>query len=225
VLGHLYFWSERVVAKLSRETVQRLAVLKALSLWQNGAYGPVRVHKVLFFTDKKASATSRRNLFTFKKWALGQYSDEIASALNGLRTSGRLRNVFDGPAERLTAIIPRPAQVMIDEFFESWYPELDKDMAVVFDEWGYLSNAEIIRKAHEDHTYTESEKGEIIWESTLPDVVEIAELSDDDAENLSDLVDPRLFLALRDRLQEAVKIPAKHSDWRRRYFCEVEDTL
>jgi hypothetical protein len=67
------------MAKLGRETVQRLAVLRALTLWRRGPYGPVRLQKTMFRADQ--NHPEQKRLFTFKKYYLGQYSQQIAEAL------------------------------------------------------------------------------------------------------------------------------------------------
>ena len=82
------------MAKLAKETIQRLAVLRALSMWRTGAFGPVRLQKTLFYADKRNPR--RKHIFTFKKYYLGQYSPEVSDALNSLRASGRLRCTYAG---------------------------------------------------------------------------------------------------------------------------------
>ena len=67
--------------------------------------GPVRLQKTLFFADKENEAGWR--LFTFKKYYLGQFSDELTESLE--RSSGDGENqvaLWDGPLERLTANVP-----------------------------------------------------------------------------------------------------------------------
>jgi len=204
------------MAVLQKESIQRLAVLRALSMWQRGAYGPVRLQKTLFFADKDADPKWR--LFSFKRWRLGQYSDEISDALNGLREMGRITCWYDGPAERLKAEISRKAQRQIASFFQSYFPEWRASLRSAFDTWAYLNNDTIIERAHDDPAYKTSDHGEVIFSSFESQVLEFEGMADETAENLSDLVDIRFQRGLQKRLASAVRRPAKGEDWRTIYF-------
>ena len=204
------------MAVLAKETIQRLALLHALSLWKRGAYGPVRVHKTLFFADMNGDPDWR--LFTFKKWRLGQYSDEIAGSLNDLRDAGRITSWYDGPSERLRAEIPSALKLKIDRFFADYFGEWKKSLSRAFCKLAYLSNDAIVDVAHDDLTYKRSEHGEVIFSSFRPEAVELTKLDDRVAEDLSDLVDMRLNVDLRKRLALAVGRPAAGEDWRKIYF-------
>ncbi len=204
------------MAKLARATIQKLAVLRALGLWNQGVYGPVRLHKTLFFADKLNKPGCR--LFTFKKYYLGQYSHEIAEALNVLRTAGKLLCRFDGPAERIAAKESNQSLKKIKLLFANYYPEWDKELMKAFHDWGYLTNDQILVKAHDDPSYTESEFGKVIFKTGLKNEVDLPALAADTAEQLTDLVDGELAVQLRNRLIRAFKRPAKTVDWRTRYF-------
>ena len=208
----------KVMGVLSKPTIQRLAVLHALSLWQRGAYGPVRLHKTLFFADKETAPEWR--LFTFKKWFLGQYSDEISQSLNALAQGGTVTTRYDGPSERIIANLSTPAREDLVDFFCGYFPEWSENLAQAFRQWAYLSNDNIIRKAHEEPSYRNAERGEVIFASFDADQVEFPDLDDQVAERLSDLVDARFQRGLMKRLRRAAERPARGEDWRHIYFGE-----
>ena len=210
------------MAVLTRETVQGLAVLRAVSQWKNGAYGPLRIHKTLFFADKANEADWR--LFTFKKWHLGQYSDTISETLNCLQTARRIRSSFDGPSQRILAAIKPEMKTRIARFFNRYFPDWSKGFRAAFNKWAYMSNDAIIVKAHDDPTYTKSKHGKTIFKSALPKHIAFSELPNADAEELSDLVNDKLHTVLRDRLNSAVEQPIKDEDWRSIYFADVMDS-
>jgi hypothetical protein len=205
------------MAILSKKTIQRLAALHALALWRRGAYGPVRLQKTLFFADKDNPAGWR--LFTFKKYYLGQFSDELADSLNDLREMGRVKSRYDGPSERLTANIPVLARGRIKHFFCEYFPTWHAALQKAFQQIAYLSNDAVLAMAHEDPTYKTSQHGQVIFTSFKCPSVEFTDLSDETAEALSDLVDTRLHHALSRRLKEAVQRPAKGENWREIYFA------
>jgi hypothetical protein len=205
------------MVKLAKETIQRLAVLRALALWRNGAFGPVRLQKTLFYADKNNDP--RKRIFTFKKYYLGQYSPEVSDALNALRSSGRLECVFDGPAERLKALVSAKVKTELERLFRSSFPRWESALPAVFDEWGYLSNDKILKKAHDDPSYTESQHDQVIFKSALADRIAVPGLDEETAEKWTDLVDPRLWTFLLDRMQNAAKAKVKATDWRQ-FFAE-----
>ena len=205
------------MAILNKKTIQRLATLYALSLWSRGAYGPVRLQKTLFFADKDNEAGWR--LFTFKKYYLGQFSDELAESLNDLREMGRIKSRYDGPSERLTANIPVLAGAPIKRFFHKYFRKWHVALQEAFEQIAYLSNDAILAAAHEDPTYKTSQHGQVIFKSFTCPSVEFADLPDETAEALSDLVDARLHHALSKRLKEAIQRPAKGENWREIYFA------
>ena len=206
------------MARLSKQAIQRLAVLHALAMWRRGAYGPVRLHKTLFFADRDAKAGEP--LFTFKKWRLGQYSDEISDALNALQEAGRIRSHYDGPSERLKAEVSPLARRRMEAVFRKAFPRWEKSLHRAFEEWAYLQNDTIVERAHDDPTYKRSGYGKVIFSSFSAGFVDIPDLDPDIAEDLSDLVDVRLWRGLEKRLAEAVKRPARREDWRSIYFAD-----
>jgi hypothetical protein len=206
------------MAKLSRKTIQRLGVLRALSLWQNGADGKVRLQKTLFFADKRNDPDKR--LFTFKKYFLGQYSPEVSEALNALHKSTKLECHFDGPAERLSVSLPQPVREAIEKIFSRTFPAWEKTLAESFREWAYLPNREMLEKAHDDPSYTEQEFDQIIFEGSLPESVDVP-IDAATAERLTDFVDENLSDFLKERLGQAMRTRNEPAgDWRKLYFEE-----
>jgi hypothetical protein len=105
-------------------------------------------------------------------------------------------------------------------FFWNYFNEWERGLRTAFREWAYLSNDDIIDKAHKDHSYTKAEHGEVILTSFEYLEVEFRGMSDDEAESLSDTVDATLCKQLSKRLAEAVERPIVAEDWRHIYFGE-----
>jgi hypothetical protein len=202
---------------LTKRTIQKLAVLHAISRWRKGAYGMLRLQKTLFFADE-GSADQKWRVFTFKRWKLGQYSDEVADSLNGLQAAGRISTSFDGPSQRIEGNASITAKAQIRGLFRRYFAEWDAALGASFQKWAYLTNDQILTKAHDDPTYKQSQYGEIIAESGLADFVDFENLSESTAESLTDLVDPSLDRTLRSRLHKASKTNRIAEDWRSLYF-------
>jgi hypothetical protein len=196
--------------RLSKRTVQRLAVLYTLSMWRRGAYGPVRVHKTLFFAQKK----NRDCLFTFKNYVHGQYSRDVDIILNSLQEAGRLKVHFDGASARLQPQMPRGVKSQLERLLSQSLPEWYRGLKTSFKKFAYMKNEEIIEKAHDDNSLTSSQRDEIICKSTLTDSVEISGINAKWAERLSDLVDARLHRILVERFEQTGKSQQTHANWR-----------
>ena len=93
-----------------------MPVLRTLLLWKNGAHGPLRLHKTLFCADRNSFGKQHRHFFTFKKWHLGQFSDDIADALDYVRCYERIRAVVEGERfHLLEAIAEHVADSLLEE--------------------------------------------------------------------------------------------------------------
>ena len=197
----------------SKETLQRLATLHAISNWgDSGAFGEMRVQKTLFFADKNSG---ERHILTFKKWDYGQYSEDVAKCLNAIRAAGRLESEFGGQAIRIYATIGPHAKRLIAKAlkcnFSSWFAEFGK----AFSEWAYLPNEEILDRAHRDASFTENERGDVIFASSISDTIELLGITDDEAEQLADLVDPVLNLRIHRGIERALMLDDQIPDWRK----------
>ncbi|MBI1903876.1 MAG: hypothetical protein HYS13_22465 [Planctomycetia bacterium] len=196
--------------------IQKLAVLWALSLWRRGAVGPLSLHKTLFLADE--SAKPKWRLFTFKKWRLGEFSDEISEALNKLRSAGRISTCFDGPSERIRAELSRREAAALRRFFGRFFPNWNRELRRAFRRWANLTSDDILEMAASNATHNSSRRGDVVFASLAPDRIELDGLDDDEAEWLSDLVDERLHRELSKRIERAAKRPAHGEDWRSIYF-------
>jgi uncharacterized protein YwgA len=206
------------MSKLTKKTIQKLAVLRTLTLWQRGPYGSLRLQTIMFAADK----LNKTKIFTFKKYYLGQYSEGISDALNALRAAGVLTSLFDGPAERLKAEVSLQTADKVRKLFTHAFPQWERELKRAFHQWGNLSNDSILKKAHEDAVFTEMRHGQVIFKSTINDTIDVPELNRETAEELADLVDERFTRELRKRIFAATKKPADPIDWRRVYFDEPQ---
>lgn len=203
------------MATLSKDTLRKLVVLHALSQWRRGAFGLTRVQKTLFFAEHEAEP----RLFTFKRYYFGQYSDDLAPALNGLQRACRLECRFDGSAERLVAVLDAEDRDRLRRAMRRLLPAWCEGFKTSFQEWGLLKHDELLEKAHEDPTYTEYEHDEVIHRSTLRGDFVSDALDDAEAEWLADLVDERLQRALSTRFSLLGGERGKpEPDWESKYF-------
>jgi len=202
---------------LSKQTIQRLAVLRAIDMWQKGAPSGVRLQTTLFFADKKIPKSGRR-IFTFRRWRLGQYSDEVSDAINSLLNAGQITVQYDGPADRLRTSLSPESRRIVQRFFAKHFPAWNRGLRSAFKTCAQLNNDELVHSAQDDPAYTNRDRGGLIFPSFSQKELPFPRLSDHEAERLSDLVDERLQKGLRERLSKAVLRRAAGEDWRRIYF-------
>jgi hypothetical protein len=208
------------MAAFSKKSVQRLAVLRALGMWARGAYGPVRLHKTLYFADEHGDP--KWTLFTFRRWHLGQYSDEIAAALNDLKAANRISSEYDGPCERIRAELPQASMRRVKRFFTRYFPEWSRGLGAAFRKWAYLSNDDILTRAQEHESYTKKNHGELIISSFDAEEISFEGIDAEEAEHLLDLVDPKLQRGIKGKLALALDRPPRGEDWRAIYFADAE---
>lgn len=204
------------MAKLSKRTLQRLAVLRALLLWRRGAYGALRVHKTLFFSEEKHGS---QRFFDFKRWHYGQFSDEIENSLNDLSHSGRMNLVFDGACVRLVPNLAGDLQATIERLFEVHFSAWNIALLETQDLQGYWINDQILEEAHRHQSHLSSVPGQIIAKATIGEYVEI-NIDEDEAESLSESVDPHFTRILKRQMDKACAEPFEAEDWRAIYFAD-----
>ena len=207
------------MAKLAKKTIQRLAVLCALCLWPRGVVDNTRLHQILCFADQNNSGKVR--MFTFRKRHFGRFSNDVSEALNALQDAGRLNCVFDGPTERLSAVISGRTQAKIKNVFLTAFPDWERSLKSSFGEWGSLTTDRLLKKANDDPRYAAAKQNEIILQSSLRKVSDVHEVDEGTAEELADMVDPHLNRTIAQKLSKAVKTPAESVDWRKRYFSDL----
>src|ERR1700722_2267940 len=151
------------MAKLSKRTLQRLAVLRALLLWRRGAYGPLRVHKTLFFSEEKHGS---QRFFDFKRAQYGQFSEEIEESLGDLAHSGRMDFVFDGACVRLVPNVSSDLRSTIERVFEQHFNAWNVALLETQGIQGYWVNDQIIEEAHRHQSYLSSVHGQILANAT-----------------------------------------------------------
>lgn len=207
---------------LSKHTIQQLALLRALNLWREGADGPMHLHRTLWAADA-ACKDKRWRLFGFKQGRLGPYSNEVASALNDLQSSGRIDTIYDGPSVRICAKLPPTMRRQIEGFFGAYFREWNKAMRRVCRN-AALINDILALHARDDAAHKKKVHSEPVFSSFRPSEIEFEGLEDDVAEQLSDFVDATLHKALRQRVLLAAERPRQNEDWRGIYFDKVCET-
>ena len=209
------------MAMLSKKAIQRLALLRTLSVWPKGADGPALIHRALFAAEKLAKNRQWR-LFGFKQGRFAEYSDEVASALNDLQRAGRIETIYDGPSARIRAKVPTALRKRIDRFFDDYFPEWRKALLRESRKSARGDHA-LVRHARNGGTSEKDDRTQPIFCSFRSSAVEFKDLDADVAEQLSDFADTKLQGVLRQRIVLAAKRPRRDENWRQIYFGKARE--
>lgn len=180
---------------ISKDTFKRLFLLYTIGCFKDGVYGLLRLNKVVYFALKD----SRLKPFEFKRDLFGQHSRDVDTINEQLlsmnytkatpldRGKGNRYSLTDKKNIKFHGI----AMAHIDAKLKE---KIDK--AVIT--YGYLSEKELLERAHSDPEFLEAEEKDldILFDEKLPKRIP-TNLSDDDCEDLELSLDPNFINVMR----------------------------
>jgi len=197
---------------ISADTFRRLYLLNVIAGFARGSYGLKRLHKITYIIERKQN---KLRPFEFKKYHYGQYSetlDEIKEQLISLGlvipipldTSVRmtLKLQDDKTIEwleggiRYTVSDPH-AMAFFMRAFRTISPDGVAAVRSAIRAFGYLSEQELLEHCYAFPEFNEVEFEETIFESNLPDRLEVPNLSEDECEELEMALSPKFISAMR----------------------------
>lgn len=208
------------MGSISASALRRLYLLYLLSRFERGAFGAKRVHKVAYISERQASI----HPFGFKRYYYGQYSEllddlkdqlesmgyVLASPLDTAVTAriGNVEVVFGG--NRFT-VADRDLIRSLRKALEAVDPSLPVQVDVAVKHYGYLKEQELLDLCYHFPEFQAVAEGETIFESDLPDSIEI-NLPDEEVEDLELSLTPQFVIPML-RLAEA--LDEVEIDWNR----------
>ena len=180
---------------ISKDTFKRLFLLYTIGHFKDGAYGLVRLNKVVYFGLKDAHLKP----FEFKRDRYGQHSDDLDTINEQLLSMNHTKAtpLESGQGNRYSLTDKRSMT-----FHNLALSHVDVKLKERIDEavetYGYLSEKELLKKAHLDAEFLEAVKNDInvLFEEKLPKIIRV-DLSDDDCEDLELSLDPDFISAMR----------------------------
>lgn len=197
---------------ISSDIFRQLYLLSIIARFSRGSYGSKRLHKVTYIAERRQK---KLRPFEFKKYHYGQYSETLEETKDQLITLGlvnaipldtSLKMTFklpDGKATewyeggvRYTISNRDTARFFIDAFNEI-SPDLLSTIYYTVKKFGYLPEQELIEQCYAFPEFNEAEFGETIFESNLPDRIEVTNLSEDECEELETALSTKFISAMK----------------------------
>jgi len=191
----------RMNSRVSKETFQKLFLLYLLSKYQKGIYGDFRLQKVIYSFERN----NKLRPYTFIRYNLGPYSKELDKIKDQLLYTGW---ILPKDVGRTSSYVPNTRKEVlqkIEEVLESSFENLEGSVFRFVSKEGYQKSLILKEKAYSDEIFVSKKMGEIIFESNLPEIIQLCNLSNGEAEDLELAFNPDFISTLRYRLSQIVK--------------------
>ena len=166
---------------VSSNAFKRLYALCLIGRFANGAYGGVRVQKTSFFAQEPADVRPFPVHFHY----YGQFSHELSDTIEQLLAMSYLwaAPLPSGEGNRYGVRASGSytlARRVVGDGAPSLLASIDKAVA----NYGMLPQDELLRRAYDYLDAHKIERGALIFEATLTDVVELPSISDDECDEI-----------------------------------------
>lgn len=179
------------MGQISADTLQRLYTLFIIESFEKGVFGSTRLQKVTYFSEKEAALKP----FEFINHDHGEYSHDLQSTTEQLISMGYVKAFPLDTGEHGNAYIPSEPGLFEThkEILGRISPELVDILLACVDEYGYLPQDILLKRAKEDELYKASSFGDVIIASNVEEHV-TTDLNDDECEDLELALNPRFIV-------------------------------
>lgn len=194
--------SEKVISK---ETFKKLFLLYAISKFKTGVFGKKRLHKVIYIIERDFEIKP----FEFKKYFYGQYSEDMDEIQDQLLSMGYvlatpLSTTSSEHSGNMFSLADKDLAYYYSILMDKIHPRLTRKIDTVINEYGYLSEKELVEKVYSFREFIHAKPNETIFPEELPDSIDASGLSDDDIEELEIGLNPR-FVNLLNRIDNVIE--------------------
>ena len=195
---------------ISADTYRRLVALNVAARFSNGVYGAIRFQKITYIAQRPDDV---RKAFSYRRHHYGQFSDELTDVREQLAAMGYVSVTPLDTASVATLSLSPGHEIQIptggnryavpDTDIRLHYKQLlrviDQPMNDALDEaiseYGYLTQKDLIDRCYEFPGFADLAEGETIWESDIPDRIEVP-LEDEECEDLELTLNPAFVTGL-----------------------------
>jgi len=190
---------------ISKEAFKKLFLLYAISRFKKGVFGKKRLHKIVYIIERELEIKP----FEFKKYFYGQYSegmDEIQDQLlsMGYLLAAPLNTTSSEYSGNLFTLADKDLAYYYSILMEKIHPSLTRKIDTVINDYGYLSEKDLVEKAYSFPEFIHAKPDDTIFSEELPDTLDANGLSDDDIEELEIGLNPR-FVNLINRIDNVIE--------------------
>ena len=179
---------------ISSDTFRRLYLLCLIAAFDTGVYGALRLQKIAYAIERETS----KKPFQFKHGPYGQYSEDLDDIREQLISMGYISAVPLGASNRGNRYV-LTERAMKDHFnplLESFDRDLKNKISQVVEEIGYKQEKELRRHAYAFEEFIDSDMNDILFESNLPDMLEVEGLPEDDCDELELTLTPTFITSV-----------------------------
>lgn len=198
---------------ISADTFRRLFLLSIIASFRRGSYGLKRLHKVTYAAERGQKISLRP--FEFKKYHHGQYSETLDEIKDQLISLGlvvatpldtTIKTIFRLPDGKTIELLEGGTHYTISDpdsivFFTRAFATISPDgwaaVRYAVRMFGYLPEQELLDRCYALPEFSEANFEEILFESNLPDRLEVPNLSEEECEELEMALSPKFITAMR----------------------------
>lgn len=191
---------------ISRDTLRRLYLLYLLGRFKKGSYGSKRLHKIAYIPEREPSALRP---FEFRRHHYGQYSDSLDAIKDQLISMGYVAalplDTTDVDREGNRFFLTERANLRLyRRALSAVSSGLPRSIQQAVTTYGYEPEKKLVEEiCYRFSEFEQTPIGEIIFESNVPDRIEI-ELSEEECEDLELALTPEVIVPMV-RLAEALE--------------------
>ena len=196
---------------ISADTFRRICLLNIVDAFRLGSYGSKRLHKIAYIAERDPKQIKP---FEFKRHLFGQYSETLDMVKDQLISMGYIAalpldtaktmylKLPDGKSIELTmggnryVITNRALMDFYRHALAHIYPSFQSAIRQVIYDYGYLQEDELITRCYDFPEFVKTEPDQIIFDSNLPEQIEVPNLSIDDCDELELSLNPRFIPAM-----------------------------
>lgn len=197
---------------ISADSLRRLYLLNVIAGFARGSYGSKRLHKITYIAERKQT---KLRPFEFKKYHYGQYSETLDEIKDQLISLGLVTAIPLDTSVRMTLkltddktidwleggiryiVSDSDAMAFFTRAFRTISPDGMAAVRSAIRGFGYLPEQELLERCYAFPEFNEIEFEETIFESNLPDRLEVPDLSEDECEELEMALSPKFISAVR----------------------------
>lgn len=179
------------MSKLSKETYKKLVLVYLISTFEKGIYGNYKFQKTLYYGLRD----TKNKPFLYEHTDSGMFSQDAWNFIDSIHAAGIIFDVNNNPQSRHWRITDNYSVNELRDVFEKSDPELAQSLRKSVKDYGKLNWRKLKVIVENDPILDEIPEGDVIFDSNLPELVEI-DLTEDDSEDLELALNPYFIKAM-----------------------------
>ena len=196
---------------ISADTFRRICLLNIVDGFRVGSYGAKRLHKIAYIAERDREQIKP---FEFKRYIFGQYSETLDMIKDQLISMGYIAVVpldtvktmylelSNGKSVEFTTggnmyVITNRA--LMDLYRDALAHICSSFQTAIFQairDYGSLQEDELVARCYDFPEFVKTEPDQTIFDSNLPEQIEVPDLSIDDCDELELSLNPRFIPAM-----------------------------